>query len=227
MSMPSASMMPERASEGFERYPAPLRDRGRAAASFRLINQTVMTRAEAPTIDSWVHLAQTRRTPIWATLFFALAALGAAYAAVFAGLQLFHVVPYAGDGTSMGGLVLGMIAMTMIALACGWIASLMIGRRVRNGTVGARPSGVGLGESGVIVGVPGRDAEIPWTEIRGVTPSQPAHSATDSGKRDSALYVITLLRDPEAPAGERVQMLGAEGYVGSAVGLLESKTASI
>lgn len=195
--------------EGFERYPYPLGEGRRARDTFRYINQTVMTRAEAPTVDSWVHLAQTRRPPLWGVAFFTLASLGAAGAAVYAGLQLFRAVPIANERSGDGGLLLGMIGMAVIALGTGWVSSLLIGRWIRNGTVGARPSGVALGEHGVVVRVPGRDAEIPWAEIRSVS----VKVMQTSGRRGGAeLPLIELARDPQAPPAERVQMIAASGY---------------
>lgn len=201
--------MSERPSEGFEPFPSPLGEGRRSGRGFRLINQTVMTRAEAPTIDSWVHLAQTLRPPLWGTLFFVLATLGAASAAVFAALRLFGVVRLADEPASDGGLLLGMIAMTAIAVGCGWVARLMVWRWVRNGTVGARPSGVALGAHGVAVRVPGRDVEIPWTEIRGIAPRV---RRIGSGMGERELPIIEIARDPDAPVADRVQLIVASGY---------------
>lgn len=194
--------------EGFERYPLPLNEGRRARDAFLYINQTVMTRAEAPTIDSWVHLAQTRRPPIGAVLFFALASIGSVVVAAYGLLQVLGILPIANRGGGIGGLVLGIVAMVCLAAATGWVAALMIGRTVRNGSVGARPSGIALGEHGVVVRVPGRDAEIPWTEIRSVTARL---GSTDDRRWRAELPLIELARDPAGPLAERVQFVVANG----------------
>lgn len=202
-------------SEGFLRYPYELNGRGGATSSFRLINHTVMTRAEAPTVDSWVHLAQTRRPPLWATAFFTLATVGAAYASVHAGLQLFGVIEPLNETTGDAGRILGMIVMAAIAVACGWVTWLMLGRWHRSGSVGARPSGVALGASGVVVRVPGRDVEIPWGDIRAVKAKQSEIGDAEHGigrTRTQRLTLIELTRDPHAELADRVQLLAAEGY---------------
>lgn len=191
------------AAARLERYPFPSGRAHRATKPFRYISQTVMTRAERPVVDSWVHLAPTLRPPLLGLLFFVLATLGAAYACVFAALQLFEVIPIVSASTSNGGLALGMVAMALIACGTGWVASLMIGRWLRASSYGRRPSGVALGESGVIVRVPGRDAEIPWTGIASITPEVVT-------MRRQPLPLIRLTLTPDQP--ERVQMLTAEGY---------------
>jgi len=193
---------------GFERYPHPLKEGRHARDAFRYINHTVMTRAEAPTVDSWVHLAQTRRPPIGAVLFFALASIGSVAVAVYGLLQLIGVLPIANSDGGTGGLILGTSGMALFAAGAGWVAALMIGRTVRSGGVGARPSGIALGEHGVVVRVPGRDAEIPWAEIRSVT----ARLSAMGGRRSRAeLPLIELARDPAAPVSERVQFVVANG----------------
>jgi len=195
-------------TDGFERYPHPLGEGRRAREAFRYINQTVMTRAEAPTIDSWVHLAQTRRPPIGAVLFFALASVGSVAVAVYGLLQVTGLLPIANRNGGIGGLTVGIVGMALLAAGTGWVAALMIGRTIRSGSVGARPSGIALGEHGVVVRVPGRDAEIPWTEIRSVTAR--LGSAGDRRSRVE-LPLIELARDPAAPLAERVQFVVANG----------------
>lgn len=168
-----------------------------------------MTRAEAPTVDSWVHLAQTRKPPLFAVLFFIAATFGAAYMSVLGGLQALGITPIMNESASDAARGLGMIVMAAIAFGCGYISWLMIGRTIRNGSFGARPSGVALGENGVIVRVPGRDAEIPWTEIRSVEPVV----RTISERHSSQIPLIELKLDPHAPIAERLQYVTASGYI--------------
>lgn len=179
----------------------------RNASSFRLINATVMTRAKQPTSDSWVHLAQTRAHGIPVILVFSLAAAGCVGLAVHAALQLLRVIPRANTETSETSVLFSMVFMTVLALALGWIASLLIRRQIRNGTVGARPSGVALGETAIAVNVPGRDIEIPWTQVRSIDAVATRPAA--SGRSVPPMIRITL---GEGPVAGRVQMLPGEGY---------------
>lgn len=177
----------------------------RPRGHFRYISSIVMTRAERPTADSWVHLAPTRplRLPfligmVWATL--ALLA-----AAVFAGLQVFGAIPQVNTDVSSAGPALAMVFMLGLGAIGAWLCWLLVWRRVRGGSFGRRPSGVALGESSVAVRVPGRDAEILWTDIVSVQPQ-----TTQAGRRGQQITMIRLALGPGRR--ERVQMLSAEGY---------------
>lgn len=155
----------------------------RPVATFKLINATVMTRAERPTADSWVHLAQTRTMGLPMVIGFSLAAAASFGAAIFAGLQAFGVIPQVNADVSEVGPLLGMLFMGALGLLLGWLASLMIRREFRDGSVGARPSGVALGETAVAVNVPGRDVEILWTQMTGVdvVATMPASNGRTAG----------------------------------------------
>lgn len=181
--------------------------RPRTATSFRLINATVLTRAERPTADSWVHLAQTRTQGLPTILGFSLAGLLCAGIALYAGLQAFGVIPQLNTDVSAAGPVLAMLFMGALAVLLIWIASLAIRRQIRSGTVGARPSGVALGETAVAVNVPGRDVEIPWTQISSVDIVATSSAAND--RQVPPMIRITLTR---GPVPERVQMLAGSGY---------------
>ena len=181
--------------------------RPRPAKSFRLINATVMTRAERPTADSWVHLAQTDTTSIGLTLCISLAALGCLSIAVFAGLEAFGVIPQLNTDVSEAGPALGMLFMGALGTALSWLASLLIRRQFRNGTVGARPSGVALGATAVAVNVPGRDVEIPWSQIEHIDLVTTAPSSGGG----SGVVMIRITLAP-GPVSGRVQMLSGSGY---------------
>lgn len=181
--------------------------RPRSTTSFRLINATVLTRAERPTADSWVHLAQTSTQGLPTILGFSLAGLVCTGIAVYAGLQAFGVIPQVNTDVSAAGPVLATLFMSVLAALLLWIASLAIRRQIRNGTVGARPSGVALGETAVAVNVPGRDVEIPWTQISSIDIAATLPAANDRPVPPMIRITLTL-----GPVPERVQMLAGSGY---------------
>lgn len=181
--------------------------RPKTAKSFRLINATVMTRAEQPTADSWVHLAQTSTHGLPMIFGFSLAGLGCAGIAVYAGLQAFGVIPQVNTDVSEAGPFLGMLFMGGLAALLIWVASLMIRRQIRDGSVGARPSGVALGESAIAVNVPGRDVEIPWTQVSSIDIVATLPAAND---RPVPPMIRITLRN--GPVPERLQMLAGSGY---------------
>lgn len=198
-------------ASGLEYMPSDANQSGRSAlrpaTMFKLINATVMTRAERPTADSWVHLAQTRTMGLPMVLGFSIAAAASFGAAIFAGLQVFGVIPQVNTDVSEAGPLLGMLFMGALGLLLGWLASLMIRREFRNGSVGARPSGVALGETAVAVNVPGRDVEILWTQMTGVdvVATMPAANGRTVGP-----MIRISLTPGTLPGG--VQKLSGTGY---------------
>lgn len=175
--------------------------------SFRLINATVMTRAERPTQDSWVHLAQTSTNGFSLVLGFGLAGLGCIGIAVYAGLQGFGVIAQVNTDVSEAGPILAMLFLGGLGMLLVWIASLMIRREHRSGRVGARPSGIALGEATVAVNVPGRDVEIPWAQITGIGIVPGVYLA--HGSSTPPMIRLTL---GTGPVEERAQMLSGSGY---------------
>ncbi|MBP1326997.1 hypothetical protein JOF28_002229 [Leucobacter exalbidus] len=174
---------------------------------FQLLNATVLTRADRPTADSWVHFAQTRAASVPMLLGFVLATLGCLGMATFAGLQAFGAIPLVNPDVSSAGPALAMIAMGAFGVALGWVTSLMIRRHKRAGSVGARPSGVGLGETCVTVRVPGRDVEIPWRQISS------AHLiAAGLAMNGQSMPPMIKLNLAKGPVAERAQMLALDGY---------------
>lgn len=171
---------------------------------FRYLNHLVMTRAERPPIDSWVHVAPTHALRPALVLAFSWAALGFLALAVYSGLMAFGAIPPASAGVSRSGLIVGTCVFAVLGIATGWIAGLAIGRSLRNGSVGTRPSGVTLGAATVSVRVPGRDVEIPWAGISSVRAE-----VTPLGRRE---HVAVIRLDLAGDLAERVQLLPAEGY---------------
>ncbi|QIM17967.1 hypothetical protein G7066_03440 [Leucobacter coleopterorum] len=179
---------------------------GDPRGSFRLINATVMTRAERPTADSWVHLAPTQAARIALVFGVILGSLGLLVMALSGVLQVVGVMPKLNSATNSVFLLL--ISVVVAALGCLglWISVLLLGRRQRNGSFGTRPSGIALGESSVAVRVPGKDIEIPWAQIKSVEPViVPVRDAED-------LCMIRLVLSPGGSITDRVQMLSADGY---------------
>ncbi len=173
---------------------------------FRMLNAVVMTRAERPPIDSWVHLAPTRALRTTLTIGFTWGSLGVLAIAVIGVLQLTGVLPAIGGRTELGKAIFAVALATLIGGVGLWLSSLLIWRRIRNGSFGTRPSGVALGEVAVAVRVPGADVEIPWTRIISVTPE-----VAQAGNR---AHSIPMMRLKLAPGGvpQEVQMLSGEGY---------------
>ncbi|QIK63942.1 tetraspanin family protein [Leucobacter viscericola] len=183
-------MIPQRAPQG----------------SFRLINATVMTRAEQPTADSWVHLASTRAMRITLILGFFLGSLSLLAMAVYAFLQGIGVVSKPNSSTNSSFLIVISVIVAAVGCLGVWISSLLVGRRLRNGSFGTRPSGVALGETSVAVRVPGKNIEIPWVQIKRVEPViVPTRNAED-------FSMIRLALMPGGMITERAQMLATDGY---------------
>lgn len=188
---------------------------------FRYINATVMTRAEAPTADSWVYLAPTRPVRLAMTLAWTWAALVMGAFGVYALLVLFGVLPIVFGDASNGGYLLALIPIWGIAIATGWLATLLIGRHIRrSGNFGVRPSGVALGETSVAVNLPGRDVEIPWAQIKSVTTQRlMIGEGADSSsllltrrRRGENIDLIRLTLYPGGAITAKEQLLSATGY---------------
>lgn len=193
---------------------------GAPRASFRYINATVMTRAEKPTADSWVHVAPTRGARVPMLCAWALAGLFMAATACYAMLVVVGAAQPLNPDTSAGGYLLAFIATAAISVLCLWIAALFIGRRIRNGSFGTRPSGIALGETSVMVNVPGRELEIPWNQIKSVTaervgPDAARHASRTPLPRRSRgenFDLIRLMLHPGGAITERELLLSARGY---------------
>lgn len=175
--------------------------------SFRYINAAVLTRAERPTADSWVHLAATRAGRLPLLLGFVWGTLVLVGAAVFGVLQLIGIVPLQNEGSGFGGVVIGTVLLVLFGALCTWLSVLLVGRRVRNGSFGTRPSGVALGQSGIAVRMPGIDVEIPWDRIVSIEPQV----ATAGNTRSPVTWIKLQLDRGSGFAGD-VQMLAATGY---------------
>lgn len=193
---------------------------GAPQASFRYINATVMTRAEKPTADSWVHVAPTRGARLPMLCAWALAGLFMAATACYAILVVVGAAPPLNPDTSAGGYLLAFIFTAAVAVFCLWIAVLFIGRRIRNGSFGTRPSGIALGETNVMVNVPGREVEIPWNQIKSVTaerlgPDAARHASRTPlprRRRGENLDLIRLVLHQGGAITERELLLSARGY---------------
>lgn len=182
-------------------YPPSL-PRGR----FRTLNSVVMTRAERPPMDSWVHLAPTRALRTTLTVGFAWGSLGVLSIAAVGVLQLTGVLPWIGDRTSLGKVIFATILSLLIGGICAWFSGLLIWRHIRNGSFGTRPSGIALGATAVAVRVPGRDVEIPWARIASVSAEE-----APLGRRGESIPMIRLrLVHGGESSGE--QMLAGQGY---------------
>ena len=142
--------------------------RSRQRSNFRFLNATVMTHAEQPTADSWVHLAATRPARLAARIAFAWVALAAGVGGAAAAAQIAGVMPRLNETAHTAQLVIAMVVCLALAVASGWTAWIMFAQAVRHRTYGRRPSGITLGRAGVSVRVPGRDAEIPWAIIQSI-----------------------------------------------------------
>lgn len=187
--------------------------------SFRYINATVMTRAERPTADSWVHLAPTRPARLPLLIAGTEATLALSALVVYIVLVLLGLAPLLNEDTGEGGYLLALVPVALLAVASGWVTALMIGRRIRGGSFGTRPSGVALGETSVTVRVPGRDVEIPWTQIKSVTARRTAVGTDLPGSvllprrhRGENLDLIRLALLPGGEVTSREQWLAADGY---------------
>lgn len=174
-------------------------------AQFRYLNSIVMTHAEQPTADSWVHVAPTRVMRMTLLLGLMCVVLAAAGCAVFAGAQVFGFIPQVNEDVSEAGPLLGMVFFAVLTGVGGWIVYLLLARRVRAGGHGSRPSGVALGETSVAVRVPGRDVEILWTDIVAVDAL-----ALEQGRGQEIPMIRLTLRSGGPLNG--VQMLAADGY---------------
>lgn len=173
---------------------------------FRTLNSVVMTRAERPPMDSWVHLAPTRAMRTTLTVGFTWGSLGIRAIAMVGILQLTGTIPWASDKSTMPKVIFGTILATLIGGVCAWLSGLLIWRHIRNGSFGTRPSGIALGATAVAVRVPGRDVEIPWTRIASVTAEE-----APLGRRGESIPMIRLrLAHGGDPKSE--QMLAGQGY---------------
>ena len=174
-------------------------------AHFRYLNSVVMTRAEQPPADSWVHVAPTRIMRLTLLLGLMCVVLVAAGVTLFSAAQVFGFIPQVNEDVSAAGPFLGMLFFAVLTGLGGWIVYLLLARRVRAGGHGARPSGVALGETSVSVRVPGRDVEILWTDIVGVDAL-----ALEQGRGQEIPMIRLTLRAGGLVDG--VQMLAADGY---------------
>lgn len=176
-----------------------------ARAQFRYINAVVMTHAEQPPIDSWVHLAPIRPLP-WPLLVSGVVfTLGMCGGAIFGVLQLAGVLPRLNPDSTVPVLVFASAVAAVIAAVSAWLTYLSVAQRWRNGRFGARPSGIALGEHTVSVRVPGRDAEIRWEDIGAVRPV--TVTAKDA---DIPMIRLELARGADIPGN--VQMLPGDTY---------------
>lgn len=175
--------------------------------SFRFLNSVVLTRAEQPPADSWVHVAPTRALGLPLTIGIVWGTLGLLAAAVAALLQLLGVTPRLNKDAGTDGLILGLLLLLALSAGGVFISWLLIWRRIRDGSFGTRPSGVTLGQSGVAVRVPGRDVEIAWGQIVSVTPQV---AAGRSNRHSVAMIKLQLARG--SGLASDAQMLSAEGY---------------
>ncbi|UOR00977.1 hypothetical protein MUN77_12615 [Leucobacter allii] len=173
-------------------------------ARFRYLNQLVMTRAERPPLDSWVHLAPTRVPRPVLPVALGTAALALLGAAVFAALQLFGAVPRLNESAGADGLAIGAICCVLLGVGAGWVAWLMLMRGIRGGSYATRPSGVALGAAAVAVRVPGRDVELPWERIARVSVNLGAE-----GRGETPVIRLDLL---PGDGSERTQLLAGAGY---------------
>ncbi len=158
----------------------------RPRGGFRYLNAVVLTRAEEPPADSWVHLAPVRPPNVLYRIAFGWASVAAAAGTVYGVLQIVGAMPRMNTDAGIGGLMIAVIAMAVIAVVCGWVCGLMVAQRVRTGTAGRRPAGITLGESGV--------ADFAWEDIAAV---------------DAVL--ITVARDAEIPTIRLLLSRGAAG----------------
>lgn len=179
---------------------------GEPRGSFRYLSSIVMTRADRPTADSWVHLAPTRAARPLLLVAFAAIVLGLLALSVSAAMQALGIIPRANSNATTLALSFGAVVAGLLGILGVWLLLLMIGRRLRNGSFGTRPSGVALGQTSVAVRVPGRDVEIPWTQIAGVDPKR----ILVKDEQEMRLIQISLNR--KGPIPDRVQMLPAENY---------------
>lgn len=175
--------------------------------SFRYINAVVMTRAEQPPADSWVHLAPTRPGRVSLMVGFVWGTLGLIAVAVSGVLQLLGIMPLQNTQTGIGGVVIATILTGLIGALCTWLSAQLILRRVRDGSFGTRPSGVALGETSVAVRMPGIDLEIPWDRVLSVEP----HVVIGGNARNSITMIKLQLARGSGLTGD-AQMLAATGY---------------
>ena len=132
--------------------------------SVQFINAVVLTEAEAPPTDSWVHLIRFRRATAGPII--VLSAFGLGLAGITAiGVQ--HVLTTSVDASGYFRLVpaaiLGALAALFLTIV---LRSLFMGSRTTS--VGQRPVGVAVGESGLMLNMLGLDAELPWASIESI-----------------------------------------------------------
>lgn len=188
--------------------------------SFRYINATVMTKAEKPTADSWVHLAPARGVRLSLILAGAVTTVASWAVIVFIVLVLLGYAERVNpEDTTEGGYLLALVPFLGFSALATWITSLQIARRIRNSGFGERPAGLALGETTVTIRVPGQEVEIPWDQIVSVQPKRIASLSETGGSvllnrrgRGDHLDLIRMTLQPGGDITVSEQWCSADGY---------------
>lgn len=129
--------------------------------SIQFINAVVLTEAEAPPADSWVHLVRFRRANAGAVII--IFAIGLGLLAITA-VGVHHVLTTSENPEGLWRLVpAALLGGLGVPMTVAGVRVLLMNTRTTS--VGTRPVGVAVGESGIMLNLPGLDAEIPWAAV--------------------------------------------------------------
>lgn len=129
--------------------------------SIQFINAVVLTEADAPPADSWVHLVGFRRANVGAVII--IFAFGLGLLALTA-VGVHHVLTTSDDPEGLWRLVpAGILGALGLLITVVGVRVLIMNTRTTS--VGTRPVGVAVGENGIMLNLLGLDAELPWSAI--------------------------------------------------------------
>jgi len=130
----------------------------------QFLNSVVLTEAQTPPTDSWVHLIRFRRANVGAVII--IFAFGLGLLALTA-VGVHHVITTSVDSAGYFRLVPAAILGGLgILITIVGVRTLLMSSRTTS--VGERPVGVAIGESGLMLHMLGLDAELPWASVESV-----------------------------------------------------------
>jgi len=151
-----------------------------------MLNAVVLSRAQTPPPDSWVHFFREARLRRWVTTWFALVGLVASV--VFSWCAVLAV----GKGGAWPWLLLLVVPLLLGALVIALVGVIAIIHRYRHASFGRRPIGLSLGRSGVIRYYLDDADEWPWDRIAHVRPEA---VAVDVSTGDATPRLVVVFFD--------------------------------